>query len=249
MTPWRFPKLFAHRGGGALAPENTLAAIRLGHALGYRAAEFDVKLSRDGVPLLLHDDTLERTTNGRGNAREHDWAELAKLDAGAWHSEAFRGEALARFDAAAKLLESLGTLANVEIKPCPGRDSETGATVAALAAEFWKGAKVPPLMSSFSFAALESAHLIAPELPRGWLTPQVEDEDFRRLEVLEAASLHTDHRKLERAMVARLHDAGYRVLAYTVNDIARAEELFAWGVDAIFTDNLREFAARFPEAL
>ncbi len=249
MKPWPYPKLFAHRGGGSLAPENTLAAIRLGRSLGYRAAEFDVKLSRDGVPMLLHDATLERTTNGQGPAGDLAWKTLAKFDAGAWHSPEFLGEPLARFDETAKLLRAQDMMANVEIKPSPGRDSETGATVGALAAEYWKGARVAPLMSSFSFAALEAAHLIAPELPRGWLTEKVEEEDFARLEALEAASIHTDHRKLERAMVARLHDTGYRVLVYTVNDVARAEALFAWGVDGMFTDNLREFAAKFPEAL
>ena len=125
MRAWPYPKLFAHRGGGKLAPENTLAAIRLGHSLGYRAAEFDVKLSRNGVAMLLHDATLERTTNGKGDAGSCEWELLAQLDAGSWHSEAFKGEPLARFDAIAKYLKSVGMIANVEIKPSPGRDRKS----------------------------------------------------------------------------------------------------------------------------
>ena len=82
MNDWPYPRLVAHRGGGALAPENTLAAIRLGQELGYRAHEFDVKLSRDGVAILLHDERLERTTNGQGRAADLAWAELQGLDAG-----------------------------------------------------------------------------------------------------------------------------------------------------------------------
>src|SRR5262249_27352912 len=82
VKAWPYPKLFAHRGGGKLAPENTLAAMRLGQSLGYRAVEFDVKLSRDGVAMLLHDATLERTTNGKGDAGSCEWELLAKLDAG-----------------------------------------------------------------------------------------------------------------------------------------------------------------------
>lgn len=249
MKPWPYPALVAHRGGGSLAPENTLAAIRLGHELGYTAAEFDVKLSRDGVAMLLHDPTLERTTTGRGDAGILDWKALSTLDAGGWHSEAFRGEAIARFDAAAKLLREKKMLAHVEIKPSPGREKETGATVAALAAEFFRGEKVPPLLSSFSFEALSSAQVMAPELPRGWLTKQITTETWGKLADLGAVSLHTDHKHLQRADVERIHAAGGRLMVYTVNDVARAAELFAWGVDGMFTDNLREFAATFPGKL
>lgn len=249
MTPWPHPALIAHRGGGKLAPENTLAAIRLGQSLGYTAAEFDVKLSKDGIAMLLHDATLERTTSGQGEAGNLDWKALAALDAGAWHSGEFRGERIARFDDAARLLKSRGTLAHVEIKPSPRREKETGAHVAALAAEFWRGSAAPPLLSSFSFEALAAAQLMAPELPRGWLTEEITPADWERIAQLQAVSLHTDQRKLARADVKRLHDKGVRVLVYTVNEIARAEELFDWGVDGMFTDNLREFAVRFPEKL
>lgn len=249
MKPWPYPRLVAHRGGGSLAPENTLAAIRVGQSLGYTAAEFDVKLSRDGVAMLLHDATLERTTNGRGDAGILDWAALAALDAGAWHSPEFRGEAIARFDEAAALLKSKGTLAHVEIKPSPGREEETGAQVAALCAAYWKDGPVAPLLSSFSFEALSAAQLMAPELPRGWLSKEIGEDTWARVARLEAVSVHTDQRKLQRASVQRAHDEGVRLLVYTVNDVARAEELFAWGVDGMFTDNLREFARRFPEAL
>ncbi|APV51569.1 glycerophosphodiester phosphodiesterase [Betaproteobacteria bacterium GR16-43] len=249
MKPWPYPKLVAHRGGGTLAPENTLAAFRLGQELGYTAAEFDVKLSNDGVAMLLHDSTLDRTTNGKGDAGSLDWKVLESFDAGEWHSAAYRGERIPRFDAVAKLLLSKGTIAHVEIKPSHGREKETGATVAALAAEFWKGAKVAPVLSSFSFEALSSAQVMAPELPRGWLTKQIVEEDWKRIEMLEATSLHTNYQHLQRAQVERLHGLGVRVMAYTVNDVAKAEELFGWGVDAMFTDNLRVFAQAFPDAL
>src|SRR3954462_11958379 len=150
MKPWPYPKLFAHRGGGSLAPENTVAAVKVGQSLGYRAHEFDVKLSKDGVAMLLHDDTLERTTTGRGRASDYAWADLAKLDAGSWHSEKFRGEGVASFEAIAKQLLSNEDMANVEIKPTSGFDRETGIAVANEAARLWSRAKVPPLLSSFS---------------------------------------------------------------------------------------------------
>src|SRR5262249_1901072 len=135
MRDWAYPKFFAHRGGGSLAPENTLAAVKLGQSLGFRAHEFDVKLTKDHVAMLLHDATLERTTSGKGRACDFTWKELSALDAGAWHSAAFKGERLASFEAVAKQLLSHGDMANVEIKPTPGFERETGTAVAKEAAK------------------------------------------------------------------------------------------------------------------
>ena len=247
MNGWPYPRLFAHRGGGTLAPENTLSAIRLGQTLGYAAHEFDVKLSRDGVAMLLHDATLERTTSGKGAAAELDWKALRTLDAGAWHSLEYRGEPIPSLEEAAWLLRSRGTLANVEIKPSPGRERETGERVAAETWRLWEDAAVPPLLSSFSFEALMAAKAAAPGLARGWLKKQFEASDWDLMAELEAASLHTDHRTFDVALVPRLHEAGYRVLLYTVNDVAAAQRFLEAGVDGLFTDNLRVFADRFPD--
>lgn len=249
MKSWPYPRIFAHRGGGSLAPENTLAAIRLGQSLGYRGHEFDVKLSKDAVSMLLHDATLERTTTGKGRAADFTWADLLKLDAGAWHSEPFRGERLPSFEEAARVLQSKATMANVEIKPTPGFERETGTQVAREAEAFWKDADVPPLLSSFSFEALMAAREVAPRLPRGWLAKELTPEEWGRLELLEAVSFHTDHKKLDVAAIPKLKDRGYRVMVYTVNDVATARRLFEGGVDGMFTDNLREFAAAFPGAV
>ena len=247
MKRWPYPKLFAHRGGGSLAPENTLAAVKAGQSLGYRAHEFDVKLTKDNVAMLLHDATLERTTTGKGRAADFTWKELSGLDAGAWHSAPFKGERLPSFEAVARQLVANGDMGNVEIKPTPGFERETGLAVAREAAKLWKDAKVPPLLSSFAFESLVAAKEAAPELPRGWLVDQFTEADWGRLKQLEAVSLHTNHKKFDTSHVALLHDRGYRVMLYTVNDVATAERLFAAGVDGLFTDNLRVFAERFPQ--
>ncbi|HKP65683.1 MAG TPA: glycerophosphodiester phosphodiesterase family protein, partial [Casimicrobiaceae bacterium] len=91
LPAWPYARFCAHRGAGKLAPENTLAAFRLGYEHGYRMAEFDVKLSADGVAFLLHDDTLDRTTNRKGRADALTWRELALVDAGTWHSPTYAG--------------------------------------------------------------------------------------------------------------------------------------------------------------
>ena len=246
---WPYPRIFAHRGGGKLAPENTLAAIHVGQSLGFRGHEFDVKLSKDKVSLLLHDDTLERTTNGKGRASDLDWAELEKLDAGDWHSEAYLGTRIPSFAQAAHQLRSKGTMANVEIKPTPGFDRETGTHVATEAAKLWEDVEVKPLLSSFSFEALVAAKEAAPALPRGWLTDDFTGEDWKRLKRLRVVSMHTNYKKLREDDVVRLKGEGYRVMVYTVNEVETAERLFDLGVDGLFTDNLREFAAHFPGAI
>ena len=94
LKSWPYPLWVAHRGAGKLAPENTMAAFRLGAAHGYRMFECDAKLSADGVLFLMHDATLERTTNGHGTGGDLSMGEIAQLDAGSWHSRAFAGEAL-----------------------------------------------------------------------------------------------------------------------------------------------------------
>ena len=244
--PWPYPRLVAHRGGGSLAPENTLAAIRLGQSLGYRAHEFDVKLSADDVPLLMHDETLERTVGMLARAADLPWAKLKTLDAGGWHSPEFRGEPPPSFEEAAKLLLSKGTMAHIEIKPTPGFDRETGRRVALATRELWKGAATPPLFSSFSFEALMAAKEAAPEIGRGWLIKGFTDADWKRLEALDATSLHTSYKTITPDRIREIRDRGYRVMLYTVNEVSTAEKLLEAGADGLFTDNLREFAEKFP---
>ena len=167
LPPWPYPRLCAHRGAGKLAPENTLTAMRVGHAHGYRMVEFDVKLAADNVAFLLHDATLERTTSGRGRADALLWRELSRLDAGGWHSAKYAGEMLPTFAAVARWARAHGVACNVEIKPTPGRERETGAAVALDAASLWRDADVPPLRTSFAEAALDAAREAVAGLPLG----------------------------------------------------------------------------------
>ncbi|HEY0295002.1 MAG TPA: glycerophosphodiester phosphodiesterase [Bordetella sp.] len=238
LAPWPYPAHIAHRGGGRLAPENTLAAMRAGKRRGYRMVEFDVKLSRDNVAVLLHDDVVDRTTDGHGPAREKTYAELAQLDAGGWHSPAFAGEPVPTFAAVARYAVANGIACNVEIKPCPGRDAETGEAVARLAQQFWAGVHKRPLLSSFSEEALAAAQAAAPELPRALLVETVPDDWPARLRQYACVGLNINQKDATPELAAAVHAAGYRLAAWTVNDPDRARLLFSWGVDAIFTDQL-----------
>jgi glycerophosphoryl diester phosphodiesterase len=236
MTAWPYPRLVAHRGAGKLAPENTLAAMKVGFALGYRMAEFDVKLSADGVPFLLHDETLDRTTNAIGRADALTWRELALLDAGAWHSPPYAGEPLASLAAIARYSVANAFAVNIEIKPMPGRERETGAAVALDAATLWRGVDVPPLLSSFSDIALAAAREAVPELPRAWLCEQLPSDWRDRCLALECVALDAKHTLLEPPVVEAAHAIGLRVAAWTVNEPARALQLLDWSVDMVITD-------------
>lgn len=233
---WPYPPRVAHRGAGKLAPENTLAAMRLGASLGYTMFEFDVKLSGDGVLLLMHDATLDRTTDGTGRVAGFAFGELARLDAGSWHSAEYAGEPIPTLVQVARWLLRTGRMANIEIKPCPGREAETGAAAALEARQLWQGAAVPPLLSSFSETALDAARRVAPELPRALLFGELPGDWLRRCQALDCVAVDAHHEALTGAVIADAHRAGLRVIAYTVNEPTRAGELFGWGLDTLITD-------------
>ncbi len=242
MVNWFLPLWIAHRGAGKLAPENTLAAFRLGAAHGYRAFECDVKLSGDGVALLLHDADLQRTSNGQGRAADLSWAELSGLDAGGWHSRAYAGEPLATLQAIATFCITNGFALNIEIKPTPGDEANTGKEVALAAEKLWRGSAMQPLLSSFSPQALEAAKAAVPALPRALLIDKRSDDDLSVARQLECCAVVGNQTLFDQQMVDSLHDAGMRALAYTVNDPAKAAALGRLGIDGLITDAVDRFA-------
>lgn len=247
MAPWPYPLWIAHRGAGKLAPENTLAAFRLGASHGYRAFECDVKLSADGVPFLLHDATLQRTTNGHGTAGERAWSELSRLDAGGWHSRSYAGEPIPSFEALARWCLRNGHALDIEIKPTPGQELETGRVVGRETRRLWAatdrtGAAPPPLFTSFRPESLQGARQTAPEVRRGLLLDTLWDGWFDVATSLDCAACVTNYNLMDGALIDRLHGAGLRALVYTVNDPAEAQRLVGLGIDGIVTDAVDRFA-------
>jgi glycerophosphoryl diester phosphodiesterase len=227
-----YPRIIAHRCGGALAPENTLAGLRRAARLGCRGVEFDVMLSRDGVPLLIHDETLERTTNGCGAVADHDYAQLGLLDAGQRHHPVFAGERLPMLAQALALCAELGLWANIEIKPSTGREAETGAVVATELAARWHGEGV---VSSFSPLALAAARAVAPQLGYALLVEAVPADWRTQLETLGCTALHCSA-TADAAALAEVAAAGVPLACYTVDEPKLADRLYACGVVAVFTD-------------
>ncbi len=233
---WPYPRWVAHRGAGKLAPENTLAAFRLGAHHGYRMFECDAKLSADAMPFLLHDDTLERTTDGSGIAGAMAWGDLRALDAGGWHSAAFAAEPIPTLAQVCAWARANGYLLDVEIKPTTGTDERTGREVAAACEANWRGAKIPPLLTSFKPLALAGALAVAPRLPRGLLLAELWEGWLDVARRLECVAIVVKHTLADAGLVAQAHDARLRIGVYTPNDVPDVDRVQAAGVDMIVTD-------------
>jgi glycerophosphoryl diester phosphodiesterase len=248
-APWPYPRWISHRGAGKLAPENTLAAFRAGASHGYRMFECDAKLSADGVPFLLHDATLERTTNARevfgpaasATGGDHGWGALARLDAGGWHSAGHAGEPLPTLENISRFCLTNGHFLNIEIKPTPGAERRTGEVIARHADRLWNNAPVAPLLSSFMPQALAGALATAPHLPRGLLLDQLGAGWLETALALECAAIVCDHALWDAGCVRQARNAGFRCLAYTVNDEMAAQRMTSLGIDGIITDRVDLF--------
>ncbi len=247
---WPYPTWIAHRGAGKLAPENTLAAFRLGASHGYRMFECDVKLSSDDVPFLMHDASLNRTTNvaarlGHGPGSlggDQPWSTLSQLDAGSWHSRCYAGEPLATLDNIAQYILRNGLFLNIEIKPTPGTERHTGEVVAHEASGLWKDAAVLPLVTSFAVEALEGAKAAAPHLPRALLLDVMRDDWLEAALQLDCVAIVCNQALWDKSTVTQAQSAGFRCLSYTVNDDWAAQRLIALGTDGIITDRVDLFS-------
>lgn len=234
--PPSLPAIMGHRGAKGHAPENTLAGIERAAALGCRWVEFDVKLTADGEVILMHDDELDRTTDGEGPVAGKTLAEVRALDAGRWFSADFTGERVPTLDEAMAMLSARGMSANVEIKASKGREAETGAAVAKVLSRRWMNGPQPPFISSFSTASLAAARDVAPEIPRALLTLVFMPDWASQMEQLGCATFNVLDRLITEKRVRAVREAGYRMLAFTVNDPGRGGDLLSWGVESVITD-------------
>ena len=229
--------MIGHRGAATYAPENTLASLREARRRGAAWVEFDVKLSADGVAMLMHDDSLGRTAGLDRAAMTTPWAEIARLDAGGWKDPRFAGEPVPTFADAIGCLAAEQLGANVEIKPCPGRETETARLVAAVLRERWPTTLPTPLISSFKDASLAAMRDVAPEYPRAILIDRLAADWRARAEAVGAIGVNTNGKHLDVATAGAIKDAGYLLGVYTINEPALALSLRAMGVDCVITDS------------
>ena len=242
LKPWPYPRWIAHRGAGTLAPENTLAAFRKGAEYGYRMFECDAKLSADDVVFLMHDATLQRTTNSHGIGGEQSWQHLSQLDAGSWHSRHFSGEPLPTLANLSQYCIRNRFFLNIEIKPTPGLELKTGQIVAQQAALLWQHEEVPPLLTSFQVDSLKGAQQAGPHLPRGLLLHSLPEGWLNTAKSLDCSAVVCQYALWTPETVAAVHNAGMRCLSYTVNDEWATQHLMELKTDGIITDRVDAFS-------
>ena len=229
-------RLIAHRGASKYAPENTMAAFDAAAVYGAKMVEFDVMLSQDGEPFVIHDENLKRTTNGRGYINKVDADYIRSLDAGKWFSKKFIDEKVPHLQEVLRWLVFANMKANIEIKPCKGMEEQTTTTVMSLINRFWPIQAVMPLVSSFNWDVLRQCRSIAPEMPLGLLMHDWNDAWAEEAKALQVSSVHL-YRKIVSAERAKaIKSQGYQLAVYTVNRRRQAKKLFNWGVDGIFSD-------------
>lgn len=218
----QLPKVIGHRGAMAYAPENTLESFREAARRGASWVEIDVKLTADSVPIVMHDASLKRTMGV-----DHLVAEMRAADLPA---------AVPTFEQAIACFAELGLGCNVEIKPCEGREEETGRAAVAMLRRLWPATLPAPLLSSFKDASLAAARAAAPEFARALLVDELKDDWRPRAGAVGAVGINTNGKRLTAPRALEIKKAGYLLSAYTINDPDVARLLLAMGVDCIITD-------------
>jgi glycerophosphoryl diester phosphodiesterase len=270
--------LIAHRGAGIAAPENTLVSMEYGLRSGYKAVEFDVMLTKDEQPMLMHDDDLGRTIPGTGMCSEFNMDHFTKLDACKWHEQKYQSDLsmciqsryVPKFQDILEYCKGNDIWMNVEIKPCPGYEAKTGEIVAATTkqyflkeiaelsaqmsdfqfTEIYKTLSKLPLLSSFSFESLMHAKVAAPELPRAYLIHDLTEVPNWKEQMVQcgAIAVHTCVHNLTEALAIEIKRLGYGLFLYTVNSLDDWARVSAWGVDSFCTDQLEMFRSMNQEA-
>lgn len=236
--PLRLPPIIGHRGACGYAPENTIESVRTAHELGAKWVELDVKLTKDGTPIIFHDEELDRTTNGAGPVMMATLEDIRALETGSWFGDSFTGIAVPTLEEMVEVLLELGLGLNLEIKPCPSREIETAEVALDILSRIWDDHD-SLLISSFSHVSLEAAREVASDWHRGLLIHDEEElpENWKELcDYLDCATVNINREIATRSAIEDIIDYEKACLVYTVNDPMEARRLQSWGVDAVFTD-------------
>jgi glycerophosphoryl diester phosphodiesterase len=221
--------IYAHRGASAEAPENTLAAFRRAVEVGADGIELDVHLSRDGLPVVIHDDALDRTTDGEGFVAAYDCEELRTLDAGSWFDPGFAGEPLPTLDETLSLLAGRLRL-NLEVK-------DARAAMAILE-QLHDYPQAEVVISSFDYGVLSGLRRVAHDLP---LAVLYDSGNWRmalaRAEALRAVAFHPHADRITRPLLAACRQLRLPVFVWTVDEPQQARSLARLGVAGVFTND------------
>ncbi len=226
--------VYAHRGASGYAPENTMAAFKMAVELVSSGIECDVQMTRDGRLVICHDETLDRTTNGKGYIKDLNYDEIRELDSGSWFDKKFRNERVPQLSELLKLVKATGLLLNIEIKSgivqYPGIEEKVMSEVAAFGLE----AKV--IVSSFNHYSIKACKDINPSVKTGALYMEGLFEPWNYMKSLGCECAHPFYMALVPAISKELKARGHIINVFTVNDPKISSELVEMGVDGIITN-------------
>ncbi len=232
-------RLFAHRGMSALAPENTLAAFAKCREFGMTWIECDLDVLGDGTVVLSHDDTLDRCSDKTGSLYDLSKADLMNIDAGSWFSDTYAGEKIPTIQDFIALVNTHQLHVNLEIKSCPGGAKLTEQLIDGVIAEMQHLDKEREvIVSSFNHDVLVAFKQKCPDVSVACLFDykSFNDDWLTQIKRCQAKYIHLEDKHLTQAVIEKVKAHNVEINVYTVNDIARAETLFAWGVAGVFTD-------------
>lgn len=225
----------AHRGFSGKAPENTLAAVRMALALPYvRWMEIDVQLTRDGVPVVIHDFTLDRTTNGHGKIKNMDYEHLRRLDAGSWKGRAFRGERVPSLEEVLELASGRLRL-NIELKT--SGDMYPGLEKAVIDLVSSKGMRDDVVLTSFDAGALQRIKELDPRFHTGLIYDSRTGDPARKLKELDCSFLSISFARLNPGLAKLLAERGVKTMAWTVNKAKEMRRLAEMHSDIMICTN------------
>ncbi len=232
----KLPRIIGHRGCAGYAPENTLVSIHTAADMGVEWIELDIKLTKDEIPVIFHDETLDRTTNGSGNIADKTLEELKELDCGGWYGESFAGIQIPTLEEAIDVLLERNLGLNLEIKPCAGKEKDTAEIALDLLSTIWDDHD-RLLISSFQHVSLETAADMAGDWHRGLILSKDFPEELENLvKYLEVSTVNVNADHITQDQVNMIMDMEKQILAYTVNQPDKARLLQSWGVDIFFSD-------------
>jgi glycerophosphoryl diester phosphodiesterase len=232
------PMIFAHRGASAYAPENTLAAFEVAVEQKADAIELDAHITADGHVVVIHDDTVDRTTNGTGKVIELSLHDIQQLDAGSSFHRIFRGEHIPTLE---DIFAMIGKriFINIELKEKGFRASSLPEKIASLLRKYDLSDSV--LISSFNINDLRSIHKILPEISIALLARRGSAGLLARSRIgfslIKYQALHPRYSDTTRELVKKQHLSGRRVNVYTVDQPEAIRSLLQLGVDGIFTND------------
>lgn len=231
----------AHRGASAIAPENTIAAFRAAAEAGAKWVELDVALSADGTLVVIHDDSVDRTSSGKGSLGDLTGAEIGALDAGSWFDAKFGGEHIPTLAETITALGELGLNANVEIKQHKHHKSLDQLVQAVQADISRRAAQTQIMISSFDPEALKAMHALEPKLEMAMLWGRPPEDWAEQLAAIPATTIHMHFKALSIGLLEETTKRGIKVRAWTCNDPVQLVSFWGAGLAGVITDDPKVF--------